>query len=72
MRKILFGVLALVIVVLIGAAGAAVRFRLDRAISSATESIAHQLCTAASAAGHGGEDLAAVITTLEYLAGMRG
>lgn len=45
MRKILFGVLALVIVVLIGAAGAAVRFRLDRAISAATESIAHQLCT---------------------------
>jgi 2-hydroxy-3-oxopropionate reductase len=34
-------------------------------------SVAHQLCTAASAAGHGGEDLAAVITTLEYLAGMR-
>ncbi len=34
-------------------------------------SVAHQLCTAASAAGHGGEDLAAVIMTLEYLAGMR-
>jgi 3-hydroxyisobutyrate dehydrogenase-like beta-hydroxyacid dehydrogenase len=34
-------------------------------------SVAHQLCTAASAAGHGGEDLAAVITTLEYLAGIR-
>lgn len=34
-------------------------------------SVAHQLCTAASAAGHGDEDLAAVITTLEYLAGIR-
>ena len=34
-------------------------------------SVAHQLCTAASAAGHGGEDLAAVITTLEYLAGIK-
>jgi 3-hydroxyisobutyrate dehydrogenase-like beta-hydroxyacid dehydrogenase len=34
-------------------------------------SVAHQLCTATSAAGHGEEDLAAVITTLEYLAGMR-
>jgi len=34
-------------------------------------SVAHQLCTATSAAGHGGEDLAAVITTLEYLAGIR-
>jgi len=34
-------------------------------------SVAHQLCTAASAAGHGAEDLAAVITTLEYLAGIR-
>jgi 3-hydroxyisobutyrate dehydrogenase-like beta-hydroxyacid dehydrogenase len=34
-------------------------------------SVAHQLCTATSAAGHGDEDLAAVITTLEYLAGMR-
>jgi len=34
-------------------------------------SVAHQLCTATSAAGRGGEDLAAVITTLEYLAGMR-
>jgi 3-hydroxyisobutyrate dehydrogenase-like beta-hydroxyacid dehydrogenase len=34
-------------------------------------SVAHQLCTAASAAGHGAEDLAAVITTLEHLAGMR-
>jgi 3-hydroxyisobutyrate dehydrogenase-like beta-hydroxyacid dehydrogenase len=33
-------------------------------------SVAHQLCTAASAAGHGDEDLAAVITTLEYLAGI--
>jgi 3-hydroxyisobutyrate dehydrogenase-like beta-hydroxyacid dehydrogenase len=34
-------------------------------------SVAHQLCTATSAAGHGDEDLAAVITTLEYLAGIR-
>ncbi len=34
-------------------------------------SVAHQLCTATSAAGHGAEDLAAVITTLEYLAGIR-
>lgn len=34
-------------------------------------SVAHQLCTATSAAGHGGEDLAAVITTLEHLAGLR-
>jgi 3-hydroxyisobutyrate dehydrogenase-like beta-hydroxyacid dehydrogenase len=34
-------------------------------------SVAHQLCTATSAAGHGSEDLAAVITTLEYLAGIR-
>ncbi|MBM3218681.1 MAG: NAD(P)-dependent oxidoreductase [Candidatus Rokubacteria bacterium] len=34
-------------------------------------SVAHQLCTATSAAGHGGDDLAAVITTLEHLAGMR-
>ena len=34
-------------------------------------SVAHQLCTATSSAGHGDEDLAAVITTLEYLAGMR-
>jgi len=34
-------------------------------------SVAHQLCTAASAAGHGAEDLAAVITTLESLAGLR-
>ncbi|MBI1845828.1 MAG: NAD(P)-dependent oxidoreductase [Candidatus Rokubacteria bacterium] len=34
-------------------------------------SVAHQLCTAASAAGHGAEDLSAVITTLETLAGMR-
>jgi 3-hydroxyisobutyrate dehydrogenase-like beta-hydroxyacid dehydrogenase len=34
-------------------------------------SVAAQLCTATSAAGHGGEDLAAVITTLEYLAGIR-
>ena len=34
-------------------------------------SVAHQLCTATSAAGRGDEDLAAVITTLEYLAGMR-
>jgi 3-hydroxyisobutyrate dehydrogenase-like beta-hydroxyacid dehydrogenase len=34
-------------------------------------SVAQQLCTAASAAGHGAEDLAAVITTLESLAGMR-
>jgi 3-hydroxyisobutyrate dehydrogenase-like beta-hydroxyacid dehydrogenase len=34
-------------------------------------SVAHQLCTATSAAGRGAEDLAAVITTLEYLAGMR-
>jgi len=35
-------------------------------------SVAQQLCTAASAAGHGDEDLSAVITTLETLAGMRG
>ena len=34
-------------------------------------SVAHQLCTATSAAGRGDEDLAAVITTLEYLAGIR-
>ena len=34
-------------------------------------SVAHQLCTATSAAGRGDEDLAVVITTLEYLAGMR-
>jgi 3-hydroxyisobutyrate dehydrogenase-like beta-hydroxyacid dehydrogenase len=34
-------------------------------------SVAHQLCMATSAAGHGGEDLSSVITTLEYLAGMR-
>lgn len=34
-------------------------------------SVAHQLCTATSAAGHGDEDLAAVITTLEHLAGIR-
>ncbi len=34
-------------------------------------SVAQQFCTAASAAGHGAEDLAAVITTLESLAGMR-
>jgi 3-hydroxyisobutyrate dehydrogenase-like beta-hydroxyacid dehydrogenase len=34
-------------------------------------SVAHQLCTATSAAGRGGEDLAAVITTLERLAGSR-
>lgn len=34
-------------------------------------SVAHQLCTATTAAGHGAEDLAAVITTLEYLAGIR-
>lgn len=34
-------------------------------------SVAHQLCMATSAAGHGHEDLAAVITTLEYLAGIR-
>ncbi len=33
-------------------------------------SVANQLCTAASAAGHGAEDLAAVITTLEHLAGL--
>jgi 2-hydroxy-3-oxopropionate reductase len=33
-------------------------------------SVANQLCTAASAAGHGAEDLAAVITTLEHLAGI--
>ena len=33
-------------------------------------SVANQLCTAASAAGHGAEDLAAVITTLERLAGL--
>ena len=34
-------------------------------------SVAHQLCSVTSAAGHGGEDLAAVITTLERLAGLR-
>jgi len=34
-------------------------------------SVAHQLCMATSAAGHGDEDLSAVITTLEYLAGIR-
>jgi 2-hydroxy-3-oxopropionate reductase len=34
-------------------------------------SVAHQLCTATSAAGHGAEDLSAVVTTLEYLAGIR-
>ena len=34
-------------------------------------SVAHQLCMATSSAGHGGEDLSAVITTLEYLAGVR-
>jgi 3-hydroxyisobutyrate dehydrogenase-like beta-hydroxyacid dehydrogenase len=34
-------------------------------------SVAHQLCTATSSAGRGGEDLAAVITTLERLAGLR-
>ena len=34
-------------------------------------SVAHQLCTATSSAGRGDEDLAAVITTLEYLAGIR-
>jgi 3-hydroxyisobutyrate dehydrogenase-like beta-hydroxyacid dehydrogenase len=33
--------------------------------------VAHQLCMATSSAGHGDEDLAAVITTLEYLAGIR-
>jgi 3-hydroxyisobutyrate dehydrogenase-like beta-hydroxyacid dehydrogenase len=33
-------------------------------------SVAQQLCTAASMAGHGGEDLSAVITTLETLAGI--
>jgi len=32
---------------------------------------AHQLCSVTSAGGHGGEDLAAVITTLERLAGLR-
>jgi len=34
-------------------------------------SVAHQLCTATSANGRGDQDLAAVITTLEYLAGIR-
>jgi 2-hydroxy-3-oxopropionate reductase len=34
-------------------------------------SLTQQLCTAASAAGHGSEDLAAVITTLEAMAGIR-
>jgi 3-hydroxyisobutyrate dehydrogenase-like beta-hydroxyacid dehydrogenase len=34
-------------------------------------SVAQQLCTAASSAGHGEEDLSAVITTLESLAGIR-
>ena len=33
-------------------------------------SVAHQLCLATSAAGRGGEDLSAVITTLERLAGL--
>jgi 3-hydroxyisobutyrate dehydrogenase-like beta-hydroxyacid dehydrogenase len=33
-------------------------------------SLAHQLATATAAAGHGGEDLAAIITTLERLAGL--
>jgi 3-hydroxyisobutyrate dehydrogenase len=33
-------------------------------------SVAQQLCTAASSAGHGAEDLTAVITTLESLAGI--
>jgi len=35
-------------------------------------SLTHQLCTAAVAAGRGGEDLAAVITTLERLAALDG
>lgn len=35
-------------------------------------SVAHQLCMATSSAGHGSEDLSAVITTLEYLAGLGG
>jgi 3-hydroxyisobutyrate dehydrogenase-like beta-hydroxyacid dehydrogenase len=35
-------------------------------------STAHLLCQATSATGHGGEDLAAVITTLELLAGLGG
>lgn len=35
-------------------------------------SVAHQLCMATSSAGHGGEDLSAVITTLEHMAGMGG
>jgi 3-hydroxyisobutyrate dehydrogenase-like beta-hydroxyacid dehydrogenase len=34
--------------------------------------VAHQLCTTTSAAGHGDEDLAAVITTLQRLAGLGG
>ena len=34
-------------------------------------SVAQQLTTAASSAGHGEDDLAAVITTLEHLAGIR-
>lgn len=34
-------------------------------------SLTQQLCTAASAAGHGSEDLAAVIRVLERMAGMR-
>jgi 3-hydroxyisobutyrate dehydrogenase-like beta-hydroxyacid dehydrogenase len=34
-------------------------------------SVAQQLCTAASSAGHGQDDLSAVITTLESLAGIR-
>ncbi len=33
-------------------------------------SVAHQLCLATSSAGRGGEDLSAVITTLERLAGL--
>jgi len=35
-------------------------------------SLARELCAAAAAAGHGGEDLAAVLRTFERLAGMEG
>jgi len=34
-------------------------------------SLAQQLCTATVAAGRGGDDLAALITTLEDMAGLR-
>ena len=34
-------------------------------------SLTQQLCTATAAAGHGGDDLAALITTFELLAGLK-